>query len=305
MEEVIEVKKSLLGETWHITGMIFSAIGKTIKWIGQHFMGMLFVLIAIVMLSPESSTSYGIENLQEIKLTGPIMTSDAIIKEIEEAQKNPKIKGVLLTVDSPGGAVPPSIEIAYAIKELREHKPVVAYAGGVMASGSYYSAIHANEIIANPGAIVGSIGVIVQRANLQELMEKIGVKEQIVKQGTYKEAGTPTRDWTPEERQELETLAKDAYGMFVGDVAIARGLDLNKSKDYADAHIFSAQRAMNVGLVDKLGVKSSAKAEVAKLAKVDNPSWKEKSKIDSFVEKLETNGILNLHGYFSGIMATF
>lgn len=305
MEKIVQEKKNFSTGAWHITGKIFSPIGKTLKWIGKHFMGMLFVLIAIVILSPKSPTPYGTENLQEIKLSGPITTSDAIIKEIEAAQKNPKIKGVLLTVDSPGGAVPPSIEIAYAIKELKGHKPVVAYASGIMASGSYYSSIHANKIIANPGAIIGSIGVIVQRANVGELMSKIGIKEQIVKQGTYKQAGTPTRDWTPEERQELETLAKDAYRMFVGDVAKARGLDINKSKDYADAHIFAAERAMNVGLVDELGVKTNAKAELAKIAKVDNPVWKEKSKIDSLIEKMETSAILNFKGYYTSLMAIF
>ncbi len=207
---------------------MFNAIGKTIKWIGQHFMGMLFLLIAFVVLMPTSTTQLIPANLQEIKLVGPIMDADAILKEIETAQKDSSIKGILLNVNSPGGAVPPSIEIAYAIKELKKHKPVVAYASGIMASGSYYASIYANTIIANPGSIVGSIGVIMESANIEELMNTIGVKTQIVKQGTYKEAGTPTREWTPEERAELETLTKDTYELFIHDVAKARGLDINQ-----------------------------------------------------------------------------
>ncbi|OQX75729.1 MAG: endopeptidase IV, partial [Epsilonproteobacteria bacterium 4484_65] len=115
---------------------MFSTIGKTIKWIGQHFMGMLFLLIVLVVFMPKSETTLNPANLQEIELLGPIMSADLVIKEIEKAQKNPKIKGVLLNVNSPGGAVPPSIEIAYAIKELKKHKPVIAYASGIMASGS-------------------------------------------------------------------------------------------------------------------------------------------------------------------------
>ena len=196
---------------------MFNAIGKTIKWIGQHFMGMLFLLIAFVVLMPTSSTQLRPANLQEIQLVGPIMNADAILKEIEDVQKDPKIKGVLLNINSPGGAVPPSIEIAYAIKALKKHKPVVAYASGIMASGSYYASIYANTIIANPGSIVGSIGVIMESANIEELMDTIGVKTQIVKQGKYKEAGTPTREWTADERAELERLTKDTYELFIKD----------------------------------------------------------------------------------------
>jgi len=209
---------------------MFKTISNIIKWIGQHFMGMLFLLIAFVVLVPSSSTQLKTANLQEIKLAGPIMSADAILKEINAAQKDKNIKGVLLNVDSPGGAVPPSIEIAYAIKELRAHKPVIAYASGIMASGSYYGSIYANKIIANPGAIVGSIGVIMESANVEELMNTIGVKTQIVKQGTYKEAGTPTREWTPEERAELETLTKDTYALFVSDVA-GQGLGSKQSQN--------------------------------------------------------------------------
>jgi len=257
---------------------MFKTLGNIVKWIGQHFMGMLFLLIAFVVLMPSSSTQLSTANLQEIQLTGPIISAESILKEIEEAKKDSNIKGVLLNVNSPGGAVPPSIEIAYAIKELKKHKPVVAYASGIMASGSYYGSIYANKIIANPGAIVGSIGVIMESANIEELMNTLGIKTQIVKQGTYKEAGTPTREWTPQERAELETLTKDTYDLFVHDVANARGLDIKNDKEYADAHIFSAKRAKDVGLIDAIGVISQAKAELIKLAKVTKPSWKEKNK---------------------------
>ncbi len=239
---------------------MFNAIGKFIKWIGQHFLGMLFLLIAFVVLMPTSTTELRPANLQEIQLVGPIMNADAILKEIEEVQKDPKIKGVLLNINSPGGAVPPSIEISYAIKALKEHKPVVAYASGIMASGSYYASIYANTIIANPGSIVGSIGVIMESANVEELMNTIGVKTQIVKEGTYKEAGTPTREWTPEERAELERLTKDTYDLFVKDVAEARGLEIKDSKSYADAHIFSAKRAKDSRTYRPCGSKKSSQS---------------------------------------------
>jgi protease-4 len=265
---------------------------------------MLFLLIALVVFMPETDTPLSTANLQEIKLTGPIITADKIVKEIEDAQKDKKIKGVLLNVNSPGGAVPPSIEIAYAIKELQKHKPVIAYASGIMASGSYYSSIYAQKIIANPGSIVGSIGVIMQSANVKELMDTIGVKTQIVKQGTYKEAGTPTREWTAEERAELETLTKDTYDLFVKDVAAARGLEINASKSYADAHIFSSKRAKEVGLIDEIGVKSQAKAELVKEANVTKAVWKEKDKLESFMDKLGAETILKVQSYFYGLKAS-
>ena len=283
---------------------MFKKISDIIKWIGQHFLGMLFLLIALVVLMPKSATPLKPANLQEIELVGPILDAKQVLKEIEEASKNPRIKGVLLSVNSPGGAVPPSIEISYAIRDLTKKKPVIAYAQGIMASGSYYASIYAKKIIANPGAIVGSIGVIMESADIEELMKKIGVKPQVVKQGTYKEAGTFTREWTPQERAELERLTKDTYDLFVHDVATARGLDINRSNEYADAHIFSAARAKKVGLVDTIGTRYIAKKEVEKLAGVKKPVWKEKDRIEKIFEKLGTKAITKIQSYFYGLKST-
>ena len=283
---------------------MFSTIGKIIKWIGDHFKGMLFLLILAFLFMPSSSETTSNANLQEIKLMGPISTSDEIVKEIEAAQKNKNIKGVLLNVNSPGGSVPPSIEIAYAIRELQKHKPVIAYASGTMASGSYYASIYASKIIVNPGSIVGSIGVIMQSADVSKLMDTIGVKTQTVKQGTYKEAGTPTRAWTDKEREELETLTRDTYELFVKDVADARGLDVKNEKDYADAHIFSASRAKSVGLVDQVAVMSVAKSILIKDANVTKAVWKEKDKIDSFIDKIKGESLVKIQNYMYGLKAT-
>ena len=282
---------------------MLKTLSNIIKWIGQHFMGMLFLLIAFVVLMPSPSTQLAPANLQEIKLAGPIMSAEQILKEIQEAQEDKRIKGVLLNVDSPGGAVPPSIEIAYAIKELKKHKPVIAYASGIMASGSYYASIYANKIIANPGSIIGSIGVIMQSANIEKLMHTLGIKTQIVKQGTFKEAGTHTREWTPQERAELERLTKDTYELFVSDVAEARGLDVHKDKNYADAHIFSSKRAKEAGLIDEVGVISTAKSTLIKLAKVEKPEWKEKDKIESFIEQFAAKSMMQFRSYFYGLQA--
>jgi len=283
---------------------MFKKIGITIKWIGDHFKGMLFLLILLLVFMPKSESGLQPANLQEIKLIGPITDADKILEEIDTAQKDRKIKGVLLNVNSPGGAVPPSIEISYAIRELKKHKPVIAYASGTMASGSYYASIYASKIIANPGSIVGSIGVIMESPNFAQLMEKLGIGTQVVKQGTFKEAGTPTRIWTPQEREELETLTKDTYRLFISDVAQARGLDMTNDKTFADAHIFSAKRAKEAGLIDEIATKFQAKREIAALAKIKKPHWKKRDKLESFIEKFTTQSLLRLQGYFYGLKST-
>jgi len=282
---------------------MFQMISNTIQWIGKHFMGMLFLLILVLVFSPRGTTTDP-ANLQEIYLRGPIINSDTIVEEIEKAQKDKQIKGVLFTVDSPGGAVAPSIEIAYAIKALQKEKPVIAYAAGIMASGSYYSSIYADKIVANPGSIVGSIGVIMESANIKELMDKIGVKPQTVQQGTYKQVGTPMRPWTTLERAELEQVTKDTYDLFVKDVSTARGLDINNSTSYADAHIFVAHRAKEVGLIDSIGVKADAKKELQSLSRIENPIWKKRDKFDTIIQKFTANTMGEIQSYFYGLKAS-
>jgi protease-4 len=135
-------------------------------------------------------------------------------------------------------------------------------------------------------------------------MNTVGVKTQIVKQGTYKEAGTFTRKWTDAERAELETLTKDTYELFVSDVAAARGLDVSAAKNYADAHIFSAKRAKEAGLIDDIGVKSKATALLIEEANVTKAVWKKKDKFESFMDRLEGKSILQIQNYFYGLKSS-
>ena len=185
---------------------LFFPITAPIRFIQRNFKAVLFVTLLVYIASSTDPKDLEVVNIQTIELNGPIMSATEILEKIEKAKNNSNIKAVLLTVNSPGGAVAPSVEIYYALKELREVKPVVAYASGIMASGSYYAAIGANKIVANPGSMIGSIGVIMQSVDASELMSKIGVKTQTVKIGTFKEAGTPTRQWTKAERDELQSV---------------------------------------------------------------------------------------------------
>ncbi|WP_345973443.1 signal peptide peptidase SppA [Sulfurimonas diazotrophicus] len=282
----------------HFLKMLFAPLGAIIDYIQNHFKALLFVLLLFVLFFPMPDDGFESVNLQRIELNGPIIDTTEVVRSLEEARGNPQIEGVLLVADSPGGAVAPSVEVAYAVKRLRETKPVVVYAKGMLASGSYYASIWADEIIANPGAMVGSIGVIMQGANLQGLMEKVGIGTQVVKAGKYKQAGTPDRTWTPYERAEIEKVIKDTYAMFVHDVADARGLDPDKSSVYADAHIFTARQAKAVGLIDSVGVEYDARQRLEARSGVSDPVWSEESDMERFFRALGVEGTSMMQLYF-------
>jgi len=280
---------------------ILSPFGTILDFIQKYFKSLLFLLIIFLIFF--SNDKALIEpNLMQIDIKGVIEDESLFLEKIKEAE-NKSIKGVLLVVNSPGGAVSPSVEMSLAIKRLKKEKPVIAYAAGTMASGSYYASIWADKIIANPGATIGSIGVLFQGANVKELMDKIGIKEQSITAGKYKQAGTPTREWKPYEKEEIERLIKDTYDMFVGDVAKARGLDINKSSQFADAHIFSAKRAKKVGLIDETGTLYSAKKELEKISKVKKAIWKKEDRFDKFMEKFAKEAMFGLYNHLNGLKA--
>ena len=280
---------------------IFSPIGWSIRYIQNHFKAMLFLLLLVLIFAPSSEENLHPNNLQSIALSGPIFEVSEVLAQIQDAEENDAIKGVLFIVDSPGGAVAPSIEIAMAIKRLKEKKPVVVYAAGTFASGGYYASIWADEIIANPGAMVGSIGVIMQGANMSELMQKIGIATQTVQAGKYKQVGTADRAWTDDEIKELNKVIQGTYDMFTKDVAQARGLDYAKRDFYANAHIFTAAQAKEVGLVDSIGVMHDAQKRVEELSGVIDPIWNEEDPFDKFLKKIAAQTAVTLHTYFPQI----
>ena len=281
---------------------IFSPITATMNYIQNHFKAMLFVLLLILLFAPASEQEFTPNNLQKISLVGPIMDASEIVQKIDDAAKNDAIKGVLLSVDSPGGAVAPSVEIAYAIKRLKEKKPVVVYAKGTMASGSYYASIWADKIIANPGSMVGSIGVIMQGANVSGLMKKLGIESQVVKAGLYKQIGTPDRKWKPYEVAELNKVIQGTYDMFTQDVAAARKLNIKKRDMFANAHIFTAQQAKDVGLIDEVGVEFDAKNELIVLSGVTQALWNKEDKLDKLMKKLAASTAVVLQTYFPSLI---
>jgi len=286
----------------HFLATLFYPITAFLRFIQRYFKSLLLLLLLFLVFGVPSADKMKPANLMKIELNGPIFDSESFLQQIEDAEKS-NIKGVLLVVNSPGGAVAPSVEMALAIKRLKEKKPVVAYASGIMASGSYYASIYSSKIIANPGSMIGSIGVIMQSPNVKELADKLGIKEQVVKAGKYKQIGTPTREWTDIERGELQTMIDDTYDMFVTDVAKARGLDKNKKTEFADAHVFTARMAKKVGLIDEVGSIHEAEKLIEKLSKVIFPSWKKKDRMEKFMDKLAVEGVAKVYSYFYGLKA--
>lgn len=281
---------------------LFLPITIPMGFIQNNFKAMIFLLILFLLFAPESEKDLKSNNLQQINLVGPIMEVSEVLEKIESATNNENIKGVLFVVDSPGGAVAPSLELAYAIKRLKKMKPVVAYAKGTIASGSYYASIWADEIMVNPGSMVGSIGVVMQGTDMSELMGKIGIKTQSVQAGKYKKIGTPDREWKEFEVAELNKVIQGTYDMFTKDVANARKLDIKDRDKFANAHIFTASQAKEVGLVDSLGVSYDAKKRVEKLSGISNPIWNKEDKFDKLMKKLSATTAVTLHTYFPSLV---
>ena len=254
-----------------IVKRIVSPFVLCIKFIQNYFK--TFVLLSLVILALVYSDKKEEANLAEVHIEGPIFNISKILERLDEVYENDNIKGVLLIVDSGGGGVAPSTELSYYIKKIKEKKPVIVYAAGTIASGSYYASIYSNKIIANPGSLVGSIGVIFESFDIKELINTLGIKEQVVQAGKYKQSTTFLRQWKPYERKELEKVILDTYDIFLNDVAKARGLDVKNKEVFADARIFTARQAKKVGLIDEIGIKIDAIAELKKLTKIKRAVW--------------------------------
>ncbi|NWL64477.1 signal peptide peptidase SppA [Campylobacter jejuni] len=270
-----------------ILKLFFKALGCGIKFINTYFKTFVLLLIVIWILMPGANSSSNLANLERIDLKGEIFDSSAVLEKIINAKNDSNIKGVLFVIDSPGGAFAPSMELALAIKDLKIKKPVLVYASGTMASGSYLAGVGANKILANPASFIGSIGVIMQGADLSGLANKLGIKEQTIQAGEFKSAGTFARAWNENERNFLQGLIDQSYDLFTGFVVKERALDLNKKDQWANARVFLAAKAKELGLIDGLSNYENAKKELEKLANVSNPVWKEEDKIDKFLNRLE------------------
>ena len=207
-----------------------------------------------------------------VELEGLIAETDDIVRELRHHRDNPSVRAVVIRINSPGGVVGPTQEVHDALLRVRQAgKPVVASLGSVAASGGYYIAVAADQIYANPGSLTGSIGVIMQMANVDALMKKVGVDYVVVKAGQFKDLGNFSRPMTPEERRVIQALLDDVHGQFIEAVAKGRKLDRSAVAKFADGRVFSGTQALGLNMVDALGGLEEAIDAAAKLAKLPTP----------------------------------
>lgn len=190
-----------------------------------------------------------------IRVEGVILDSQTTISELKRFSENPSVKAIVIRIDSPGGGVVPSQEIYDAVKRVRSknNKAVIASMGSVAASGGYYIAAATDRIVANPGTLTGSIGVIMETANVEGLLQKIGVEGVVIKSGKYKDVGSPLRKMTAEERGLMQAVMDDVHKQFIEAVAEGRSLELRAAQALADGRIFTGRQAKDAKLVDELG----------------------------------------------------
>ena len=220
---------------------------------------LVFIVRALVSNGPVG------EKIAVIDINGAISKSDKVIELIHRYRDNGSIKAIVVRIDSPGGSVAPVQEIYSELKKLE--KPVVASLGGTAASGGYYIACAADEIFANPGTLTGSIGVIMQFMKMKGLYDKVGIDQQTVKSGRFKDTGSPIRNLSPEEKELLQETIDDVHHQFVDAIFDERKNQLTRDEvqALADGRIFSGNQALEYKLVDKLGNLQDAIAHAAEL----------------------------------------
>lgn len=228
--------------------------------VGGIFLGLLLIILIVAALfmfgDPQMMPG---DKVAVVEVTGAIYSSEDVIERLYKCRDNDSIKAIVLRISSPGGAVAPVQEI---YKELtRSEKPIVVSMGSSAASGGYYIACAADRIFANPGTLTGSIGVIMQFRRIDGLMEKIGVQQEVVKSGSYKDAGSMYRELTSEEKELFQETIDDVYDQFLDAIVEGRqhtGLTKEQLKKVADGRIMSGRQALEEKLVDELGDLSDA-----------------------------------------------
>ena len=188
-----------------------------------------------------------------IEVTGIIADSKNTINQIKQLRENRSVKAVVLRIDSPGGTVGPAQEIYREIQKTVQIKKIVVSMGTVAASGGYYIAAAADGIMANPGTITGSIGVIMEYTNFRQLLDKVGIAPVVIKSGDFKDVGSPLREMTEVEEKFLQSFVDKTRQQFVRAVADGRKMPLEQVESLADGRIFTGEEAKENGLVDRLG----------------------------------------------------
>jgi protease-4 len=239
--------------------------------LGLMIFGVLVCLLvigiwALSYLTSQEESFWGGEKVAILEIKGVIIDPQPVIEKLIKLRKNEKVKAIVLRIDSPGGGVGPAQEIYAEVKKAQREKKVVVSMGSVAASGGYYIACAADKILANPGSITGSIGVIVESMNVEDLLQRLGLRSMVVKSGKHKDMGSPFRPMTPEEEKLLQGVLDSVHDQFIQAVAQGRKLPVEKVRELADGRIFSGEQAKALGLVDEMGNLEDTIVLAAKMA---------------------------------------
>ncbi len=217
------------------------------------FLIIIFVIaIFSFVLTFNSNMQIG-EKVAIVRIEGVLLDSKDIIEELKKYSEDSSIKAIVLRVDSPGGGVAPAQEIYAEIVKAKAKKKIVVSMGSVAASGGYYISCPAHKIVANAGTLTGSIGVIMEIPNIEGLMQKIGVKAEVIKSGKHKDIASMFKTMTPEDRGILQSVLDDVHDQFIKAVSEARGMTVESIRELADGRIFTGRMAKEAGLIDELG----------------------------------------------------
>ena len=225
---------------------------KWLWWGLGSFFALLIAFRAGAMLNGLGSQGIG-KKVGIIQVSGPILSSNPTVKDLENFRNRKDISAILVRIDSPGGLVAPTQEIYEKIKTIKEEKPIIASMASVAASGGYYIALGADTIIANPGTIVGSIGVIMNYPVMTKFLDKVGIEFETVKSGDLKDVGSYSREVTEADRKHLNEMVDDMYSQFVNVVSQNRSLSKEEVKKIADGRVYTGKQSKELGLIDVIG----------------------------------------------------
>ena len=256
-----------------------------------------FLISIIIFRLGEISANSTIEGSGKkvgiVKINGPILSSESTVSQLEKFKNRKDISAIVIRIDSPGGLVAPTQEIYEKVKSLRGIKPVITSMGSVAASGGYYIALGSDTLIANPGTIIGSIGVIMNYPIATELLDKVGIKFETVKSGGLKDVGSYSREVTDADRKHLNEMVKDIHGQFVSAVGQNRSIDRAELVKLADGRVFTGLQSKELGLIDLLGTFEDAITLAGALSQIKGKpktiqiDKKNNSFLDLFTSNLE------------------
>ncbi|MEP7146277.1 MAG: signal peptide peptidase SppA [bacterium] len=258
------------------------------------FVGICFLFLSKMISNTDrdyQESGSGKGRVAVVDLDYTIISSESIVRQFKNYSEDKKIKAIILKVNTPGGGVAASQEMYEIIKRTRDSgKPVIVSISSLGASGGYYAACGGSIIVADPGSLVGSIGVIINLMNFKDLAEKIGVSQTIIKSGELKDAGNPLRDVNEKDREYFQDIVNDSFDQFLDVVSRERKMDKEKLKEYATGRVFTGRQGKEIGLIDSLGTFEDAVRIAARMGGIDGePTLVKERQRFSLVERILNN----------------